>query len=481
MPVIITDPRHQRLLLGAAALGILMDGLDGSIVNVALPTIASAFNTDTGTIAWVIITYLLMMAGLVLVVGSIADRGAMQRIFILGLALFTIGSAACGFSPTLSVLLAARVVQGIGAAMIAAVAPLLCVRCLPPTMLGAAMGVLGASSSIGFALGPALGGMITHILSWHWIFLINIPIGICGIILAARVIPTDIPDPGAGTTPVDIPGAGLLFGAMAAGTFALEETAAFGGIGPAVAGAFGICAVCALLFVVRERTTAYPLIRLSLFRKWQFSAVLAAFFLINIVYAGVLYLLPFYLSAGMHYSLAVSGLFLLIPPVVTCIVSIPFGQWSDRYGCRWFAVASCVVFIVFDGIFAVLVPSAGMLPLLLGLVLMGLAIGIAAGPAASRIIENAPKGEEGTGSSLMITVIYFGGVVGTALYAMLLTLFTSQGGVVPFADLDTGVFLDGFHLTIWAGLLLSFVPLVLSAVVRDKKAPAGVLDERNRV
>jgi len=170
MPEIIANPRHQRLLLGAAALGVVMDGLDGSIVNVALPTIAAAFDTDTGTIAWVIITYLLMMAGLVLVMGSVADRGIMRKIFILGLALFTIGSAACGLSPSLSVLLASRVVQGIGAAMIAAVAPLLCVRYLPPTMLGASMGALGASSSIGFAAGPALGGMITHVLSWHWIF-----------------------------------------------------------------------------------------------------------------------------------------------------------------------------------------------------------------------------------------------------------------------------------------------------------------------
>ena len=472
MPEIITDPRHQRLLLGAAALGVVMDGLDGSIVNVALPTIAAAFDTDTGTIAWVIITYLLMMAGLVLVMGSVADRGIMRKIFILGLALFTIGSAACGLSPSLSVLLASRVVQGIGAAMIAAVAPLLCVRYLPPTMLGASMGALGASSSIGFAAGPALGGMITHVLSWHWIFLINIPIGICGILLAARVIPADSPARTGDKTPVDLVGAALLFLAMAAGTFALEETAALGGIAPAVAAAFGICALCALVFIVRERRTPHPLIRLSLFRKWQFFAVLAAFFLINVVYAGVLYLLPFYLSAGMHYTLAVSGLFLLIPPVVTCIVSIPFGQWSDRYGCRWFAVASCIVFIVFDGIFAVLVPEAGMLPLILGLALMGLAIGIAAGPAASRIIENAPAGEEGTGSSLMITTIYFGGVVGTALYATLLTLFTSAGGVVPFADLDASVFLDGFHLTVWAGLFLSFVPLVLSAIVRDKKAGA---------
>ena len=267
MTLTITDPRHQRLLLGAAALGILMDGIDGSIVNVALPTIASAFNTDTGTVAWVIITYLLMMAGLVLVVGNIADRGAMQRLFILGLVLFTIGSAACGLSPTLTVLLAARVVQGIGAAMIAAVAPLLCVRYLPSGMLGAAMGVLAASSSIGFAAGPALGGLITHVLSWHWIFLINIPIGLCGIVLAARVIPADIPATDARKTPVDLPGAMLLFCAMTAGTFALEQMAVLGGFSPAVAAALGLCMLCAVLFFCREHRTPYPLIRPAILKS----------------------------------------------------------------------------------------------------------------------------------------------------------------------------------------------------------------------
>ena len=195
MPAIITDSRHQKLLLGAVALGILMDGLDGSIVNVALPTIATAFDTDAGTISWVIITYLLMMAGLILVFGNLADRGIMKRVFVGGLVLFTVGSAACGVAPDLSVLLAARIVQGIGAAMIAAAASLLCVRYLPPQMLGAALGVLAASSSIGFAAGPALGGIITHFLSWHWIFLINIPIGIMGIIRCRTGHPQRRPGP----------------------------------------------------------------------------------------------------------------------------------------------------------------------------------------------------------------------------------------------------------------------------------------------
>ena len=467
MPAIITDSRHQKLLLGAVALGILMDGIDGSIVNVALPTIAAAFDTDAGTISWVIITYLLMMAGLILVFGNLADRGIMKRVFVGGLVLFTIGSAACGFAPDLGVLLAARIVQGIGAAAIAAAASLLCVRYLPPQMLGAALGVLAASSSIGFAAGPALGGIITHFLSWHWIFLINIPIGIIGIILAVRVIPKDVPD--LEKKPYDLPGAAMLFGAMVFGVFALEEVSALSVTDPRIITCSILCALFTLLFIVREHRAPAPFIDLSMFRKWQFSSVLTAFLLINVVYAGVIYLLPFYLTAAMKFSLIISGIFLLIPPVVTGLISIQFGRWSDTYGPRWFTVAACVALILFGAIFAVMVPESGFLPLIVGLVLMGLVFGIAGGAGASRIIENAPSGEEGTGSSLMITTIYFGGVLGTALYATVLTSATAVGGVVAFADLDPAVFLDGFHFTILVGLVLSVIPLVLSAMVNDKK------------
>ncbi|MCQ2356666.1 MAG: MFS transporter, partial [Methanocorpusculum sp.] len=154
---IIENPLYQKLLLAAVAIGVVMDGLDGSIVNVVLPVIAADFGTDTGTIAWVVITYLLMMAGFLLVFGKLANHGHIRKIFVGGFVIFTAGSAICGLSPDLFWLLAARMFQGIGAAMIAAAAPMLCVKCLPAKMLGLALGVLTMASSIGFAAGPALG------------------------------------------------------------------------------------------------------------------------------------------------------------------------------------------------------------------------------------------------------------------------------------------------------------------------------------
>lgn len=471
MSTVITDPVRQKLLLGAVALGVVMDGLDGSIVNVALPTMATYFDTDTGTIAWVIITYLLMMAGLLLVFGKLADRGLTKKLFLLGFLIFTIGSAACGIAPSLDVLLAARIVQGIGAAMIAAVAPLLCIRYLPREMLATALGVIAATSSIGFAAGPAIGGILTQHLSWHWIFLVNIPIGIIGILFAAKVIPRDEPEDH--TVSFDCPGAVTLFLAMVFCTFVLEEAASRGVTDPVILTCGALCLLCSGLFVIRELTTPEPFLNIRIFSRWKFSAVLVAYLLVNTIFMGILYLLPFYLSLEMHFDLLTSGLYLLVPPALIAIISVPFGKWSDTCGRRAFAVAACGFVVLYSVIFAFISPGSGIVPLLAGLIIMGVAFGIAAGPAASRIIESAPRSEEGTGSSLMVTAIYFGGVLGTAIYAALFTFATMDtGAVVAFTDLDPATFLDGFHMTIAAGLVLAILSVVLSAIVPDEKKTA---------
>lgn len=471
MSTIITDPAQQRLLLGAVALGVVMDGIDGSIVNVALPAMATDFGTDTGTIAWVIITYLLMMAGLLLVFGKIADRGFLKRVFLLGFLIFTLGSLACGIAPSLEVLLAARLVQGAGASMIAAVAPLICVRCLPAHMLGMALGVIAATASIGFAAGPAIGGILTEALSWHWIFLVNIPIGIIGILFAARVIPPDEKE--ATTRSFDLAGALLLFAAMVFGTFVLIEAAARGFADPAILACSILCAGSLVLFAVRELRVQEPFVDIRIFMAWMFSSVLAALLLINAVFLGIFYLLPFYLVREMGADLATSGLYLLVPPLVIALVSVPFGRWSDLHGRRAFTVAACIGIALAGAIFATISAGSGVLPLLAGLVILGLAFGIAAGPFGGRVIECAPEGEIGTGSSLMVTAIYFGGVIGTAAYAAFFTLVTADaGGIVAFADLGPAAFLHGFQLTMAAGSVIAVVAAILSAIVPDRERHA---------
>ena len=352
--------------------------------------------------------------------------------------------------------------------MIAAVAPLLCIRYLPKDMLGTALGVIAATASIGFAAGPAMGGFITQYLSWHWIFLVNIPIGIAGILYAGRVIPRDEPEESIAS--FDYPGAVTLFGVMVFCTFALEEVAVRGVSDPLVLICGGLFFLCSGLFVARELTTPEPFLNIRIFSEWHFTGVIGAYLLVNTVFMGIIYLLPFYLANELHLGNAAIGLFLLIPPAAIALLSIPFGHYSDRHGRRIFVVVASVLFILFSAIFSVLSPGSGFLPLLAGLILMGVAFGIAAGPASSRIIEKAPKNEEETGSSLMVTTIYFGGVLGTAIYAMLFTFATAQAGkIVAFTELNSVTFLTGFHITMAAGLVLSALALVLSAIVPDEK------------
>ncbi|WP_245926451.1 MFS transporter [Methanospirillum lacunae] len=385
---ITSNHLHQKLLLAVIAIGMFLDGLDGSIVTIILPQISESFGTDTGTVSWVIITYLLMMAGLILIIGKTAERGHIKRIFLLGLCVFAFGSASCGFSINLELLLVSRIIQGIGAAMIAATATLLCVTYLPKDMLGMAFGTISMSVSIGVAAGPAIGGFIAQYLSWHWAFLINVPISIGIVILAVYVIPPDIKRD---NQSFDILGAALLFGIMASGVYVLERVPHLGILDPQIIIWTAICIINLILFILREQTCQIPLIHLRIFKTRAFTATFIAFLLFGCVYMGVLYLLPFFLQAGMKYDPVISGLYLLIPPVLTAVIGIPMGTWSDRIGRRPFAIAGSLFIIIVTGILMVIQPGAGIIPLLAVLLCMGFFWGCAGGPVASRMVEMLRK------------------------------------------------------------------------------------------
>ncbi len=466
MSDIITNPLHQKLLLAAAATGMLFDGLDSSIVNIVLPQMSESFGIDAGTVSWVVITYLLMMAGLILVFGKIAERGLLRKIFLGGLLIFTLGSAACGLSPNFGFLLASRILQGIGAAMIAATAPLLCVTYLPKNMLGMSLGTMAMTVSIGAVAGPAIGGVITHYLTWHWIFLINIPIGLLLLPFGLHAIPKDGPWI---KQPFDFTGAALLFGAIVFEVYALERIPHLGIANQQMLICMVLGLVCAIAFLARELHCTTPLINVRIFSAWKFTAVFLAFFIISIVYMGIFYLLPFYLQAGMQLDPAVSGLYLLISPAITAIIGIPLGKWSDRIGRRPFAIVACLILIAISSIYLMIIPEMGRILLIAGLILMGLFWGFAGGPVASRVVDYAPSGEEGTASSLMIAAMYLGCVIGIALYATTFTIATAEDGIIAFSELDMDTLMNGFHFSMMIGLVLSVAAFVLSIIVRERK------------
>jgi EmrB/QacA subfamily drug resistance transporter len=452
------------LLLTVIAITALMDGLDGSIVNVALPTLAENFNTDTGTIAWVTVTYLLMLAGLLMLFARIAKNGAVKKVIAGGIILFTVSSLFCGISVNFEMLIICRVAQGMGAAMMGAAVPMLCVKYLPPNMMGLGMGILTLGCSIGFAVGPAIGGIIVDALSWHWIFLINLPIGIIVLALMIKVIPKDEPYKKGG---LDVTGAVLLFIAAAAGVLALER-APYPDSQTMVAIAAAISIVCLAAFIVVELRKKDPLLDVRVFKHWKFDFVFLAFMLGNMAYMGLLYLMPFYLNVVMGWGSSVSGMYLFIPPLVTLILCIPISRWSDRTGRRWFCVTSCVALVIASTVMVLFAREAAVLPLLVTLGCMGIMWAFCGGPMASRIVENTAGESREIGSSLMNESIYLGSTIGTALFAMIFTAGAGAGNV-NFIDLQPDVFLDGFVISMVAVVAIAVIAVILSYAVKDPK------------
>ncbi|MDW5564127.1 MAG: MFS transporter [Methanomassiliicoccus sp.] len=458
----IKDGRGQALLLIAIVFLTTMDGMDASIVNIALPSIASSFFIDISTAAWVSLTYFMMMAGLLLVFGRLADRGIMKRALLAGLFIFTLFSLVCGVATTFEMLIIGRIFQGIGAAVMGACAPLLCVRYLPGNKLGLGMGAIAIGASIGYASGPTLGGFLTQYLSWHWIFIINVPIGVASILFLTRAIPKD---ESYARSYFDWPGSGLSIMGIITGVFAIERSSQMGFEDAQIVAAILICALSTGLFIIWEKRCKDPLLNPRIFHSWTFNSVLVAYLTINLVGTGIWYLTPFYLSLVMGFDSALSGIFMLIPPAVTLMISVPIGRWSDRYGRRLFSVISCMAMTLSSGILFIIDPAMGTIPLTMALIMMGVLWGTC-GTAASRIVEKIETKEEGTGAALIAVATYLGASVGASFYAAFFSIFSGAGNT-PFTDLDISVFLRGYHGVMLLGVAFALSAVVLSAKVKD--------------
>ncbi|MDR0523214.1 MAG: MFS transporter [Candidatus Methanoplasma sp.] len=455
-------------ILAVIALVALIDGIDGSIVNVALPSLADWFGTDAGTIAWVTVSYFLMMAGLLMLFARIAKNGAIRKVMVGGVAVFTAASLACALSPSLEALLAARTVQGVGAAMMGAAAPMACVRYLPEGKIGLGMGVITLGCSTGFAVGPAVGGLMVDALSWHWIFFINLPLGAAITMMILGIVPRD---GRYDRRRLDAPGAALLFAATAAGTYALERLP-YPSEGPLVAAAAVACLACLAAFVRVELGREEPLLNVRVFRHARFDAAFLAFMIVNMVYIGMLYLMPFYLEMRMGMDPSVSGMFLFIPPAVTLALCIPISKRSDRTGRRRYSVLSCLFLLAGAAAMALWAGDGSMWPLLAALACMGLTWAFAGGPMASRIVESTADESREIGSSLMNESVYLGITAGTALFAMLFTLGSGSGGA-EIGGLSRDAFMDGFVFSMAFCAILAALAALISHAMRDGPPASG--------
>ncbi|GAA4985072.1 hypothetical protein GCM10025734_08340 [Kitasatospora paranensis] len=324
-----------RWVLAGLSLSMVLSSLGTSSANVALPTLARAFGASFQEVQWIVLAYLLAVTSLVVSVGRLGDLTGRRRLLLAGISLFTAGSVLCGAAPALGILIAARALQGTGAAVMMALTMAFVGETVPTARTGSAMGLLGTMSAIGTALGPSLGGALISGPGWRVIFLLNAPLGLLALVLAHRHLPPDRHRAAAERTGLDrtgFDGVGTLLLALTLAAYALAMTLGHGSFGSLNLTLLVAAAGGAGLFVRAESRAASPLIRPAVLRDPLLRAGLGTSALVSTVMMGTLVVGPFYLARGLGLGNAAVGLALSAGPLATALAGVPAGRLADRFG-----------------------------------------------------------------------------------------------------------------------------------------------------
>ncbi|MEV0298710.1 MFS transporter [Nocardia sp. NPDC050710] len=343
-----------RWAIGSLALSILLSSLGTSIANVALPELARAFTASFYGVQWVVLAYLLAITILIVGVGRLGDVLGHRRVLLAGIVVFTVASILCGIAPTLGILIAARALQGLGAAVLMALALALVRETVPKARTGSAMGLLGTMSAVGTALGPSLGGVLLAGPGWRAIFFVMVPLGIVDFLLAHRYMPVDGDRATSDRDGFD--GAGTLLLGLTLAAYALAVTVGGGRFDRATVALLSAAVLGLCLFVFAEARVASPLIRLAALRDRALSTGLATNALVSTVMMTTLVVGPFYLSRALGLENVWVGIVMSIGPAISVLSGIPAGRIVDRRGAPFTVVvgliamtAGTVALVVFPG------------------------------------------------------------------------------------------------------------------------------------
>jgi EmrB/QacA subfamily drug resistance transporter len=335
----VERPRSARWALASLSLSMLLSALGTSIANVALPSLARAFAVSVQEAQWIVLAYLLASTTLIVSVGRLGDLTGRRRLLLAGMVLFTVASLLCGLAPTLWLLIAARTIQGLGAAIMMALTIAFVGETVPRAQTGSAMGLLGTMSAIGTALGPTLGGLLISGLGWPAIFFVTGALGILSLLLAQRFLPIDHQRT-TERTGFDLVGTLLL--ALALAAYALAMTTGRGSFGPLNLALLLTAVVGVGLFALAEAKAASPLIQLALFRNPLLSAGFAMSTLVTTVVMATLVVGPFYLSGALALDAARVGLVMSSGPIVAALIGVLAGRVVDRFGAQRMTVAGLI-------------------------------------------------------------------------------------------------------------------------------------------
>lgn len=440
-----------RWALASLSLSMLLSSLGTSIANVGLPTLAQVFHASFQQVQWVVLAYLLAITTLIVSVGRLGDLVGRRRLMLGGILLFTVASILCSMAPTLWLLIAARAVQGLGAAIMMVLTMAMVGDAVPKAKTGSAMGLLGTMSATGTALGPTLGGVLIAGFGWPALFLINVPLGMLTYFVAYRYLPLDTK--GRKVDQVNFDALGTLLLALTLGAYALAMTMGRGSFGLLNVAVLLVAIVGTGLFVFAESRAASPLIRLTMFRNPTLSARFAMSILVTTVVMATLVVGPFYLAGAFSLDTAQVGLVMSSGPLVAALAGAPSGHLVDRLGPFRMGIAGLIGMMLGAALLPILATGLGVAGYIMPLVFITAGYALFQAANNTAVMTDIEPNQRGvisgmlslsrnlgliTGASLMGTVFAFGAATTNSLTAhsesvvagMRLTFFVAVGLIV---------------------------------------------------
>lgn len=469
-----SDYSRKWYVLAAVSMGVFLSTIDSSIVNVALPTLVRQFQTNFQTVQWVVLAYLLTLATLLLSTGRLADMIGKKRIYTVGFVVFTIGSLLCGLSPSINLLIIFRILQAIGATMILALGMAIVTEAFPRSERGVALGITGTMVSIGIILGPTLGGLIIDALTWHWIFFVNLPVGIIGTLMVIRFVPSTRPK---SIQRFDLPGAVTLFGCLLSISLALTLGQSYGFLDPRIVLLFLASLVFLVIFLYIERHSAHPMIDLGLFRNLMFSISLLTGLVTFFAIAGTLILMPFYLENVLGYNTRQVGLLIAVVPVSMGVIAPLAGHLSDRFGSRIITVIGLGILFLGYGGLSTLNITTGTAGYLLRFVPIGIGMGVFQSPNNSAIMGVAPRDRLGIVSGMLAVNRTLGQTMGIAVLGAVWASFVFSNSGNPIVSNAT----DAPISAQVAALQSTFIVVVILVLLAFSLGVYALIKERQRL
>src|SRR3954454_10201558 len=436
--------------------------LDNTVVNVALPSIRESLGMGIEGLEWVVAGYALTFAAFMLIGGKLADFLGRRRIFMAGLAVFTGASLACGLAPSGNFLIGARIVQGLGGALMNPATLSIITATFAPRERGRAIGIWAGVSALALAIGPLVGGLLTEHVNWNWIFFINVPIGVLGLFTAPIMI-AESSDQSAEQR-LDVPGLAASAVGLFSLTFAFIEANKYGWTSWQILGAFTLAAVSLVTFVLLERHQRAPMLDLSLFRNRTFGGANAAMLFVGLAMFGTFFYVSLYMQNVLHYSPVEAGASFLPMTILIILIAPRAGALTDRVGSRWLVAGGMTLLAMMLLYYSQLGADESFWALVPGLLLGGVGMGMTMTPVTAAAMSAVAVDKAGIGSAVLNSARQVGGSLGIAVMGAIvasgISTAVANGAPPPIA------YLHGFHdaLRVAAGLCLAGAVVAVLAI-----------------